>query len=182
MMKTPSHCLVLLVCACLAAGSAPLVQRFGQPASADGADAAMGATIESLAFLAGAWSEERDGMYIEEIWSPPRGNNIIGSFRWLRPDGKPILFEILAITEEDGVLRLRLRHYSATLVGKEPPDKPMTLRLSTLQATRAVFKAEKDADDLSHVEYHVEGGTLKITVAFAGEDREPLVFRLSRVR
>jgi hypothetical protein len=136
--------------------------------------------IDALAFLAGVWTGEMRGTFVEEAWSRPQGNNIVGYFRWLRPDGTPMLFEILTITEEDDVLRLRLRHYSAVLHGKEAPDKPITLRLGESGASRAVFTAEKDAGDLSHVSYEVADDVLTIRVEFVQEGREALVFRLRR--
>jgi hypothetical protein len=149
-------------------------------AVAGAATPASPATIDSLAFLAGTWAGEMHGSYVEETWSRPRGNNIVGSFRWLRPDGRPILFEILTITEEEAVLRLRLRHYSPTLAGKEERDKPMTLKLAESGPARVVFSAEKDAGDLAQIAYEVLDDVLTITVAFTQPDRDPLVFNLQR--
>lgn len=139
------------------------------------------ARLADLGFLAGVWTGDMGGSYVEEAWSVPRGNNIIGYFRWLRPDGRPMLFEILTITEEEGTLHLRLRHYSATLQGKEPQEKPMTLRLESAAGKRAVFTAEKVAGDLSRIEYSVAEDTLTITVGFVEEDRPPLVFKLKKM-
>lgn len=145
-------------------------------------------TIADAAFLAGTWRGEIDGSFVEESWSAPQGNNIVGTFRWLRPDGKPAMFEMLAITEEPGGVRLRLRHYSAKLQAKEDADKPLTLRLSQVIAdsasSRAVFTAEKDADDLKEVVYFRTGDTFSIDVVFApesdGTERPPLKFKLNR--
>lgn len=138
-------------------------------------------TIKSLAFLAGTWIGDMNGTHAEEAWSAPRGNNIIGHFRWLRPDGKPIIFEILTITEEPDAIRLRLRHYSETLVAKEEQDKPMTLKLVSVSDSRAHFAAEEHAGDLRHAVYTVKGDTLTIDLDL-GEERDPLVFRLTRQR
>ena len=145
-------------------------------------------SIADAAFLAGTWRGEMDGAFVEEMWSAPQGNNIVGTFRWLKKDGKPMLLEMLAITQDDGAVRLRLRRYMAALTAKEDADKPLTLKLSQVTAVggtnRAVFTAEKDAQDLKEVVYERKGDALAIDVVFQpeedGKEREALKFRLKR--
>jgi hypothetical protein len=113
---------------------------------------------------------------------------VLGTFRWLKKDGTPAMFEMLAITQEEDVVRLRMRHYSGTLAAKEEKDKPITMRLIDCEPTRAVFEAEKDAGDLAKVIYAVSGEELAIEVVFTqptGEKAEqgarpPLKFKLKR--
>lgn len=152
------------------------------PAATGGAEARPKAVIGDLVFLAGTWRGSRGGV-VEEIWGTPQGNNIIGCFRWLKADGTPMMLEMLAITAEADAIRLRLRHYSATLSAKEEKDQPLTLRLATHDRASAVFVAERDAGELDRVTYRLEGDTLNITVAFTqGEQpRKPLEFKLERV-
>lgn len=162
------------------------------PAAATAASATTGisaASIDSLGFLAGSWGGDMGGGYADETWSRPRGNNIVGSFRWLKPDGTPSMFEILTITQEGDAIRLRLRHFSPVLAAKEEADKPMTLKLAELDGSRAVFKAEKDAGGLDHITYEVTGDQLAITVAFEqppadkpdAKPRKSLEFKLKKV-
>lgn len=123
-----------------------------------------------------------NGGFVEEAWSAPFGNNMIGHFRWLKPDGTPGMFEVLAITQEGDDVRLRLRHFSPALAAKEPVDRPQTLILAESSATRALFKAEKDTVSLSQITYEVKDNTLFIVVEFAASDppRETLKFELER--
>lgn len=193
-MKTRSLFVAALLCGGLMIGAAPMQPPAPTPSSppsapeAPKAPAAPKFTIADAGFLAGTWRGEMNGGVVEEMWSEPQGNNILGTFRWLRKDGKPVMFEMLAITEEDGAVRLRLRHYSAKLGAKEEADKPLTLRLSQLTATdalnRAVFAAEKDAGDLKEVVYDRKGDSLAVDVVFVanedGSEREPLKFKLKR--
>lgn len=140
--------------------------------------------IQRVSFLAGRWVKIDSEGGTEEHWSSPRGGAMMGMFRWDRPDGKPVMFEILTITSEGEDLLLRLRHYSPKLAAKEDKDKPMTLKLSEHGERRAVFAAHEHAGDLSRIVYHCPtADTLKITVEFAakdGEEREPLEFELTR--
>lgn len=146
------------------------------------------ARITDLGFLAGTWRGESGGL-VEETWTTPEGNNIVGCFRWLRTDGTPRMLEMLAITSEPDGIRLRLRHYSATLGAKEAAEEPMTLKLAAVSlggagGATAAFVAERHADSLDRITYRVERDVLWITVAFKAETgaapRKPLEFRLTR--
>lgn len=161
----------LLGLAGFAAGLVP------QPTAAPAAEKQPHA-ISAVAFLAGQWRSE-DGA-TEEHWSKPAGNNVMGMFRWLRPDGTPIIFEILTITEEKDGVYLRLRHFSPTLSATEEKEAPMTLRLAEASAHKAVFKAVPGETRLAAVTYSLPAkDTLSILVEFDGE-REPLKFSLKR--
>lgn len=145
-------------------------------------------TIADVAFLAGSWQGDMGGSFVEEMWSRPQGNNVVGTFRWLKKDGTPAMLEMLAITQESDAVRLRLRHYSAMLHAKEDADKPITLRLSRTGEGLAQFDAEKDSGDLVRVTYTVADGRLAVSVEFAAASepgaspRPPLKFNLARAK
>lgn len=170
----------ILVAASAAAGTLAMQESKTPPVPASAGPA----SLDTLGFLAGSWTGDMSGSYVEETWSRPQGTSIIGSFRWLKKDGTPSMFEMLAITREDDAVRLRLRHYSGKLIAKEDADKPLTLKLTESSATRAVFEAEKDAGDLERIVYAVESGVLAIDVEFKPEEgksaRDALKFRLKR--
>lgn len=154
-----------------------------QSAAATPAPAAATAdhTLADLDFLAGRWQSRDEGGFVEEHWSAPEGSSIMGMFRWVRPDGAAMMFEILTITQETDGLILRLRHFSPVLAAKEEKDKPMALRLTKLEANRAVFTAHRDAGGLSEIVYdRSKADTLAITVAFTDAARPPLEFALTR--
>lgn len=143
--------------------------------------AADGFTISSVAFMAGAWRSDEGGV-TEEHWSAPAGNNVMGMFRWLKPDGTPMIFEILTITQETQGVVLRLKHFSATLVGKEEKADSMTLILSQAAPTKAVFKAAATEKRLAAVTYErPTKDALHVTVEFPDPSREPLKFELARI-
>jgi len=135
-------------------------------------------TIASVAFMAGQWKGEMDGGVSEEHWSKPHGNNVMGMFRWLKADGTPVMFEILAITEESDGVYLRLRHFSAKLGAKEEKDDPMTLKLAEATASKAVFRGVEKEKRLAACIYERTADGLNITVEFPDPTREPLRFTL----
>lgn len=146
-----------------------------------GRAASLAIDLGRLAFLAGRWSQESESGFSEEHWSLPRGNSMMGMFRWLKPDGKPAMFEMLTITQEPGGIYLRLRHYSAALVAKEEKEAPLTLRLASIEGSKAAFAAESGCGNLAGVTYQVTPEKrLKIEVSFLPETkRESLFFDMT---
>lgn len=172
---------VIAAAATLHQGAAP-----AQPAAAGPtAEARAADAMASVAFLAGRWVRVGAEGATEEHWSAPRGGAMMGMFRWDRPDGSPVMFEILTITAEGQDVVLRLRHYSPKLVAKEDKDKPMTLKLTERGERKAVFAAAEKASMLSRIVYHCPtADELNISVQFApdenGEQNDPLEFALKR--
>lgn len=142
--------------------------------------------IADAAFLAGDWSavrtSERGGNeFVQEVWTAPAGNNMLGMFRWVNAAGKPIVFEILTIVEEGNSLALRLRHQTATGVSWEEKDKPATFTLAAKSATRLDFVDTAETCDLSACIYErTTPDTLVITVRFDNPAQKDLVFNLTR--
>src|SRR5690349_1534143 len=88
-------------------------------------------------FMAGTWRGTVDKSFVEEIWSEPHGNNMMGSFRWLKEDGTPAMFELLTLTKDADAVRMRLRHHTGVLAAKEPLDQPLVFKLVESSANRA---------------------------------------------
>lgn len=175
--------------ALLAATVSSPQQEAKQPASAAPVqtpeDAKAADPLTPVKFLAGRWVHVDAQGATEEHWSAPRGSAMMGMFRWDRPDGSPVMFEILTITAEGGDVLLRLRHYSPKLVAKEDKDKPMTLKLAEHSERKAVFVAAENAAMLTRIVYHCPtADELNISVQFApdenGEQNDPLEFALKR--
>lgn len=84
---------------------------------ADG-EAGPEASIHQVAWLEGHWKAEALGGVAEEYWSTPAGSAMMGMFRLLRDD-LPVFYEIFTITEEEGSLILRIKHFHPDLKGWE---------------------------------------------------------------
>lgn len=94
--------------------------------------------LADLAWIAGAWHLERPDGYLDERWSPPVGNSMVGHFRWVRGDALWIT-ELLTITEEEGEVIFRLRHFSDRMRPWEDPDDAFVYRLADRAPGRLVF-------------------------------------------
>ncbi|MDZ7764596.1 MAG: DUF6265 family protein [Melioribacteraceae bacterium] len=74
--------------------------------------------IEKLNFLQGNWTSEKWGGIIEEYWSAPNGNTLIGMFRFIK-DGELQFSEHFMVTEQNNTLTLKLRHFNPDFTGWE---------------------------------------------------------------
>ncbi|HEY9773395.1 MAG TPA: DUF6265 family protein [Planktothrix sp.] len=105
----------------------------GLPAMAESAPAAQGAThtLKELSFLRGSWfGQGKDGAYIEEHWSAPVGDSILGSCRFIQ-NGRTSFYELLSIVIQPEGIVLRMRHFNDALVGwtekSEAGDCPLVV-------------------------------------------------------
>lgn len=102
------------------------------------AGAQASASIADLDWLAGGWVLERAGERLEERWSQPVGNSMVGHFRWIRGDELWIT-ELVSITAEGDETVFRLRHFSAEMRPWEAEDDAFVYRLTDRAAGRAAF-------------------------------------------
>lgn len=115
-------------------------------------------SVAELAWMAGHWVGEGGDDLSEEIWTAPAAGSIVGMWRWASEERLKLL-ELLAVTEEDGGLVLRLRHFEPDLVGWEERDEPLELPLAELSPREVVFAGE------------AHGGPIRLTYRLENPDR-----------
>ena len=122
------HCIVTAALLCLA--SPAWAQDAGERKTLRlGEGARPGAArIADVAWLAGEWVGEGLGGTLDESWTAPQGGVMLGMFRLLR-DGKPVFYELLTLSEHEGSVVLRLKHFNPDLTGWEEKDKFITFQL-----------------------------------------------------
>lgn len=137
--------------------------------------------LANFQFLVGTWRGELGGGLVEEIWSQPQGNAMMGMFRWLDADGGTRLYELLTISREADETYLRLRHFTPEMIAWEEKDAPVVLKLTETATGRAVFVNESPEERLERIVFHQEEpGRLAIDVVFReGSQSGPLNFRFT---
>lgn len=78
--------------------------------------------LEKLGWLEGSWTTEKWGGTVEEYWSAPAGNSVIGMFRLFNAEGVQFT-EHWIISEFEGKLSLRLRHFNPDFTSWEEKDE-----------------------------------------------------------
>lgn len=140
--------------------------------------------VKALAFLEGTWRGTMEGDPVEEIWSAPAGDSIMGCFRW-HTEGKTTMWEMLSIRAEDGAAVLRLRHFNGNFEPwKGECEGVAAMKATTVEKSRVVFTNAGGTGGLASCEYHrTAPETLAIVVSFKPEtQREPLKFSLTRAK
>lgn len=111
------------------------------------------ASIEDVAWISGHWQGEAFGGITEEIWSPPMGNSMMCVFSLIN-DGKVDFYEIETITEEQGSLILRLKHFHGNLKGWEEKDETVDFPLVKIEGKKAYFEG-MTFERISHQEMNI---------------------------
>lgn len=96
-------------------------------------------TVEDFSWLAGHWLGEGLGGTVEEVWAPPLGGQMLGMFRLIR-EGKPVFEELMLITTQEGVVTLKVKHFTPEFVGWESKEEAVDFKLERLRNREAFFK------------------------------------------
>ena len=96
------------------------------------------ATIGQMAWIVGEFECEAFGGIAHEIWTSPRGNNMMGAFQ-LISKGNISFYELMTIVEENGSLVLRLKHFDSKLHGWEEQDETEDFELLKMTDKKAYF-------------------------------------------
>ena len=102
------------------------------------ADNPPAASVDQLAWLEGRWVGEGLGGQCEEIYGAPAGGRIMGSFGLVK-DGTAQFYEFILITEHEGSLVLRLKHFGADFSPWEEADETVDFPLVAIDDDGAWF-------------------------------------------
>ena len=172
-----------------APGPAAGVKAGSDVGAAEGKAAAPTVDHARFGFLAGRWVGKMGEDLVEEHWSAPSGNGIMGMFRWCDAEQgqRANMLELLSINGDKDGVSLRLRHFSPALEpwASEKVAPRLMYNAEKSSASKAVFESVDDAGGaLSGCEYSAaDGDALKVTVRFKPTPkgaRENLEFTLKR--
>jgi hypothetical protein len=164
---------VVLAAVCLAASGATAQERQTEhTVKLSPGQQPAPATIADMAWLAGHWLGEGLGGISEEMWTAPHDGAMLGLYRLIR-DGKPVLYELLAISEHEGSLLLRLKHFNPDLTGWEEKSETVDFPFVAKTEGRLQFAG---------LTFMPDGDRVAIYLAIRGKDgavREE-TFRMNR--
>lgn len=103
--------------------------------------------LSTFSWLAGAWDSRDGARTVEEIWTSPTANSMIGMSRTIA-DGKTIEFEFLRIEKRDGEL---------FYVPQPNGRPPIAFRLTSSDGRKFVFENTSGEDRVNRIEYRRDG-------------------------
>jgi hypothetical protein len=129
--------------------------------------------LADVAWIAGHWVNEDGGNLSEEVWTVPTGGSMLGMWRYVS-GGQARIYELLSISEGEGPLVFRLRHFDPKLVGREEKDRAVELKLVRFEGRVAAFEgAEYSGRGTLRLTYRAEGGAgLHVTLDKDGKKDE----------
>ena len=128
-----------------------------------------GVSANQLDWMAGAWIGTHGTEKIEEHWSLPVNQTMMGMFRWLRGD-EVWFYELLVIEPEEDSLVMRIKHFYPGMKGWEEKDASVDLVLVAQKDKEAVF-LQRNRDEDQWLVYRLEDSGQLVTY-FAQEDSE----------
>jgi hypothetical protein len=136
------------------------------------------AALTDFGWLAGRWVDDSGGNVSEEIWTAPSGDAMQGMWRYVT-EGKARIYEILTISEEDGGLVMRVRHFDPRLVAREEKAAPVVLKLVSSAARTGAFEGpEPSGPGVIRLTYSSPSeGTLNVTLEKDGKKAGGFSFR-----
>ncbi|NNE68504.1 MAG: hypothetical protein HKN33_18195 [Pyrinomonadaceae bacterium] len=96
------------------------------------------ATVADMEWIAGNWGGKALGGNVHEVWTKTDSGQLMGMFSLEQKD-KPVFYEFLIFTVEDGQLLLKLKHFNPDLTGWEEKDKFVTFRFIKRDGKRFYF-------------------------------------------
>lgn len=119
------------------------------------------ATLADMAWLTGHWTGEAFGGTNEELWTAPTGKDMSGMYRLLK-GGKTIFYELMLVTEVNGSLEFRLKHFNADLTGWEEKAEVISFPLVAKRDGAMLFQG---------MSFHPDGDKLTIHLAIEHKDK-----------
>ena len=121
--------------------------------------------LEGFSWLEGVWRGETDTITIEEQWSGPLGDSLMGMFRYVEA-GQARFFELMTIEigmeRDEAQAVFRIKHFNPGLRGWEEKDEAVEYALVSPTDGEAVFVKRSDADR-NWMVYRRTGDHLRVT-------------------
>ncbi len=134
-------------------------------------------TINNAEWLTGRWTGEGLGGVMEEVWSPPRGGQMVGHFALYR-NGAPVFYELMLIDVVAEGLRMRVKHVNPDGTGWEDKDEWTTFDpVSAAPMTSEWGAIQWDALSLTQTGPDTMVGAIRIRERDGSVQEHALTFR-----
>lgn len=133
-------------------------------------------SLTDFVFMSGHNRGELDGGIIDEHWSEPADDSMMGVYRYIK-DGKVEMYELLVIEQTAKGPVLRLRHFNPGLVAWEEKNEVWSYPLARFVPGDAVFES---IDKRIRITYRdASHGVLESTLERTGKKTEVFQFKHS---
>lgn len=133
------------------------------------------AKLKDVEWIKGHWRGDAFGGQIEEIWSPPLGGSMMGSFKMVIRN-EVTFYELMHIQEIDGTLLLQIRHFNQDFTGWETQNESVNFPLVAVDDSHVYF------DGLTFVKKSANEMDVYVLTSEAGEEKQESKFSYQRFK
>ncbi len=119
--------------------------------------------VQLFAWLTGTWEMSQGARHVEEVWSTPTANAMIGTSRTIA-DNRTTEFEFL---------RLEKRGADLFYVPQPGGRPPVAFKLTSADGGRFIFENTTGEDRVSRIEYRREGDDGLLARVEGAQDGKP---------
>ena len=126
------------------------------------------AELSDIEWIEGHWKGKAFGGITEEMWTPALGKTMMCAFK-LVIDDEVKFYELVTISEENGSLILRLKHFYPDLSGWEEKDETIDFKLVKVTQNKVYFDGftfEKVSDREINIYVVIQNGENKTETKF----------------
>jgi hypothetical protein len=94
--------------------------------------------LDNLSWLVGHWEGEAFGGICEEVWQPPSGGSMVGTFKVI-VNGEIGFYEIMIISSDSTGYTMNLKHFNSDLTGWEEKGEVISFPFVRAGKNQIVF-------------------------------------------
>ena len=125
--------------------------------------------------ITGNWRGTIGNDTVEEVWSEPLANTMMGMFRWIS-ENKIRFFELILIDVSTGKITIKIKHFNADFTGWEEKDGFVPYELVDLTNTKVTFGSSSPSEQGRLIYERKDKSKLVINLEM--KDGRDLVFNL----
>lgn len=130
-------------------------------------------TLANFSWLAGRWQGAWGPRVAEQVWMPPKGGTMVGTFQ-LTEKGNTLVIELFSLSEQPNGIELHLRHFTKSLAAWEKTG-PATLTLSQDASNDFVFENPAGGQPKRIVFHQIDADTFVLRSEIAPPKAPPQV-------
>ncbi len=129
--------------------------------------------------LQGNWQGKIGDDIVDEYWSIPLADTIMGMFRWIK-DGKVSFYEMVVIDNVDGIIKLKIKHFNSDLTGWEEKSDFVYYVLLDMTDSEIIFGSD-DPNEKGRIIYKRPSETKLIAVLEMSKSGQTLEFEFNKI-
>jgi hypothetical protein len=128
--------------------------------------------------LEGYWIGKIEDDIVEEGWSIPSANSIMGMFKWIK-EGKNYFYEFIIIEKMNDKIELKIKHFNPDFEGWEEKSDFVCYRLLEVSTNKIVF-GPPDPDEKGRLIYEKPDDNSLVAILEMSQTGKILKFTFNR--